>query len=133
LLGVACGTATFGPEQSDLSYQFLAAQHFPLKTVWKVKMLFWSAVAVLASLLLALGGFLALSVSLMAARRGVPVNPAAPTLTGFEFGTLLEVMGPVNFFAVWLVYGFCAGQVFVLLCRQNVLAVVLGSLAGRRA
>src|SRR5207253_1063662 len=27
LLGVACGTAAFAPEQRDLSYQFLAAQH----------------------------------------------------------------------------------------------------------
>ena len=34
ILGVVCGVAAFGPEQRDQSYQFLAAEHFPLRAIW---------------------------------------------------------------------------------------------------
>lgn len=132
LLGVACGTATFAQEQSDLSYQFLAAQHFPLKTVWNVKALFWSAAAVLLTLLLVAGGTLKVLVALLATRRPGPFG-APSGGPGFEFGTLRQILGPALFFGVWLVYGFGAGQVCVLLCRKNVLAVLVGGLVAAAA
>ena len=40
LLGVACGTAAFAQEQRDSSYLFLSAQHFPLRAVWRFKIVF---------------------------------------------------------------------------------------------
>jgi hypothetical protein len=138
LLGVACGTAAFAQEQRDLSYQFLAAQHFPLKTFWNIKILFWFTAAVLLALVLFGSGGLVVLIKSVSRQRpraigfddNGPIFPDAPptSSTGFEFGTLLELMGPVLFFGVWLVYGFCIGQGFVLLCRKNVLAVLLAGL-----
>jgi hypothetical protein len=133
LLGVACGTAVFAQEQSDLSYQFLAAQHFPLRTVWKVKALFWSAVAVLLPLFLMVGGTLGIAAALTLRRRPGAMEPVEPAPLGFEFGTLRQLLGPVLFFGVWLVYGFCAGQLCVLLCRKTVMAVMLGALVALAA
>jgi hypothetical protein len=114
LLGVACGTAAFAPEQRDLSYQFLSAQHLPLKTIWRFKVLFWLAVAVAGALLIVFGHFL----NIVLRRRP---NDA------FE-GTLPELMGPTLFFGVWLVYGFCTGQVFVWVCRKSILALLVSFL-----
>jgi hypothetical protein len=139
LLGVACGTAAFAPEQRDQSYQFLAAQHLPLRTVWNVKLIFWLAAAVLlALLLLAGGGILNLGKSLVALRPApagpaggpldVPPPEAADPAPGFRFGTLQHLFGPALFFGVWLAYGFAAGQLLVLYCRKAVLAVLLSVL-----
>ncbi len=130
LLGVACGMAVFVQEQSDLSYQFLAAQHIPLKTIWNVKMMFWAIAAVLACGVLLVGGLLTVLVNAMSApvRRPGFGDPAAVPQVGFVFGALRDSLGPVLFFTVWLVYGFCAGQLFVLLCRKAILAVVLSTL-----
>jgi hypothetical protein len=123
LLGVACGAATFAFEQSDLSYQFLAAQHFPLKTIWNVKIGFWAIAAVLSTLLLlGTGGFLVL----IGMAHPNPQNADLPI--HFRFGTLQQLMGPVLFFGVWLVYGFCVGQVFVLLCRKPIYAVMIAAI-----
>ncbi len=132
LVGVACGTAAFAPEQREQSYQFLAAQHFPLKTVWNVKIAFWLTAAALLAGILAGGGGLILLAKALAALRREPIaggQPPAP-VGGFDFGTLPQVMGPVAFFTVWLAYGFAAAQVFVLFCRKNILAVLLGALVG---
>src|SRR5439155_2640750 len=46
----------------------------------------------------------------------------------FDSTSLLELLGPVNFFGVWLAYGFCVGQVFVLLCRKTVYAAILSGM-----
>ena len=131
LLGVACGTATFAFEQSDLSYQFLAAQRFPLKTVWNVKVLFWLTAAVLATLALVVtGGLMVLLAAVAAANNPGPNNQLA---AHFEFGALQQLMGPALFFGVWLVYGFCIAQVFVLLCRKMAYAVIISGLVSSAA
>jgi hypothetical protein len=122
-LGVACGTAAFASEQRDLSYQFLSAQHLPLNTIWRVKIFFWlAAAALLAGFMFAGGLVVIVQQNLPALRLGI--DPPA----GFHFGTLHELMGSVLFFSIWLVYGFCMGQLFVLFCRKNVLAVLLASI-----
>src|SRR5205085_8042448 len=54
LLGVACGTAAFASEQRDLSYEFLASQHFPLRSIWRFKIIFWLTAATVGTLLIAL-------------------------------------------------------------------------------
>jgi hypothetical protein len=128
LIGLGCGTATFGWEQSDLSYQFLAAQHFPLKTIWNVKILFWLTAAMLASGLLLIAG--AGLVLLMAAARpaGDP-NGGVP----LSFGSLLGTVGPVSFFGMSLAYGFSVAQLMVLLCRKTVYAVILSGMVSAAA
>jgi hypothetical protein len=141
LIGVACGTATFAPEQRDRSYEFLATQHFPLRTVWNVKVLFWLGSAALLAALLVAGAdlvilgksFVKLHTSPTATDNGqFPFAPVPPPETGpppgFDFGTLRQLLGPVLFFAVWLMYGFSVSQVFVLFCRKAVLAVLLSVL-----
>ncbi len=124
LLGVVCGTAAFAPEQRDLSYQFLSAQHFPLQAIWRFKILFWLAVAVLGALTLLLGHLLTLSL-----RAGL-LGARAPG--GFD-GTLPNLMGPMLFFGAWLLYGFGAGQVVVWLCRKSILAILVSSLVAGAA
>jgi hypothetical protein len=143
LLGVACGTAVFAQEQSDLSYQLLAAQHLPLNNVWKIKTSFWLAAAALLALVAVGGGGLAVLVRTLATMPPRPVlepgqnpfdfapqeAPAAPVPAGFELGTLFDLMGPVLFFGAWLAYGFVMGQLFVMFCRKNLMAVLLASVA----
>jgi hypothetical protein len=146
LLGVACGTAAFSQEQSDLSYQFLGAEHFPLQKFWQAKILFWFAVAVLLALVTFAGGGLTLLVQSLSAPHGdrPHLNPdpfgmperrphVPPAPIGYDFGRLPGIIGPVSFFGIWLVYGFCLGQVFVLFCRKSVLAVLLASLVSAAA
>jgi hypothetical protein len=126
LLGVACGVAAFGPEQRDLSYQFLASQHLPLGSIWRFKITFWFLAAVLGSLILVFSGMVVVFGRFMLAARDqggqVPVD--------FQLGTLREVLGPILFYSVWLVYGFASGQVLVWLCRKTILAVLLSLLTG---
>jgi hypothetical protein len=132
LLGVACGPATFGAEQRDLSYQFLAAQRFPLGTVWRFKVLFWLAAAFLAASVMALGALVVMLAKLFLVRRA-PLGPGAGLPDGIELGTLRDLLGPLLFLGVWLAYGFCTGQVVVWLCRKVILAVVLSVLIAAAA
>jgi len=124
LIGVGCGTAAFAWEQSDLSYQFLAAQHFPQRIIWNVKIAFWFIAALLGAAVVACGGALFLTLLIAAARH--PANAGVPM--SFHFGTLPGLLGWPLFLGMWLVYGFCVGQVFVLLCRKPVYAVMLSAL-----
>lgn len=128
-IGVACGTATFASEQSERSHHFLAAQHFPLSQFWIVKVLFWFGAAIAAALI-AGGGIL---LALLA--RGLPefAPRGAQAPAGASFGTLRDELGSALFFGIWLIYGFCVGQVFVLLCRKNILAVLLSAVVSAAA
>ncbi len=126
LIGVACGVAAFAPEQRDLSYQFLAAQHFPLHTIWRFKILFWLAVAGIETLTMAFGNLLLLAMVSVHLHEQGRVRPGLS-------GTLRDLMGPMLFFGVWLLYGFCAGQLVVWLCRKNILALLASSLVAATA
>ncbi len=126
LLGVACGTAAFAPEQRDLSYQFLAALHMPLRSIWRFKIMFWFTAALLATLLIGFGALVVAFVRTLGVR-------ANAQMIAFQFGTLRDLMGPVLFFSVWLLYGFATGQLIVWLCRKSVLAVLLSGLVSAGA
>jgi hypothetical protein len=115
LLGVLCGTAAFAPEQRDLSYQFLAAQHFPLSVFWRFKILLSATVAVLGAAIVGFGALAGLLI------------PNRPQMEGFT-GPLHELMGTMLFLGVWLAYGFAVGQIVVWLCRKNILALLLSLL-----
>jgi hypothetical protein len=122
LLGIACGTASFAPEQRDQSYQFLAAQHFPLARIWWFKTTFWLTAALLVALLLGATGVFCGFQTPVHHLLGLRAQP-------FRFGgTMCDLMGPALFLGGWLCYGFCAGQVFVWLCKKTILAVMLGVL-----
>jgi hypothetical protein len=130
LLGVACGTATFAAEQRDLSYQFLAAEHLPLPTIWRFKVGLWFAVAVFAALILAGSGALVVVGNYAL---GVLANRPNPPAIALRFGTLYDLLGPTQFYGVWLLYGFVAGQVFVWLCRKTILALLLATMVAAGA
>jgi hypothetical protein len=127
LLGVACGTAAFAHEQTDLSYQFLAAQHLPLKQFWNRKIVFWFLTAILVVQIALWMGALVMVIQWSAARLSPP-SQDSPLVLGFDFGPLAQLLGPVLYAGIWLVYGFAVGQVLVLLCRKNILAVMLATL-----
>jgi hypothetical protein len=118
LLGLACGTATFAPEQRDLSCQFLSAQHFPLKTIWRFKVGFWLAVAVSAAVLIMIVHFVLVSL-----RAGFG-NVGHHLLNG----NLPKLLGPTLFLGIWLAYGFCSAQIIVWLCRRTILALLVSLL-----
>src|SRR5262249_61191975 len=59
-------------------------------------------------------------------------GPRDRLAAGFD-GTLPPSMGPSLFFGVWLVYGFCTGQVFVWLCRKSILALLVSFLVAASA
>ncbi len=122
LLGVVCGVLTFAPEQRDLSFQFLAAQHFPLKLIWRFKILFWLTIAVLAAVAIV---FVHLVGILLRQGQNVPDG-------GFG-GTLPKLMGPTLFYCVWLPYGFCIGQLVVWFCAKNILALLVSNLVAAGA
>lgn len=119
LLGVACGLGTFAWEQSEQSYQFLAAEHFPLTTIWNAKQVFWWSAALLLALVFFLGGGLGFLVRELAD----PMRRNERVL--FDFGTFPQIVGSILFFGMWLIYGFCVAQLFVLLCRKTMYALVV--------
>jgi hypothetical protein len=130
VLGVVCGTATFAADQRDLSYQFLAAQHLPMPAIWRFKTLFWFATATVAAVVLFLWGLVCTAISL---RSQPPGNAALLLAPRFPLGTLPQLMGPVLFFGIWLVHGFCTGQIIVWLCRKTILALLLSLLVSAAA
>lgn len=131
LLGILCGTAAFAPEQRDLSYQFLAAQHLPLESIWRFKTLYWGGVAVIGGVTLLVGAYIAqlCLAEILTLRQGQLAGNVAPLFQG----TLVSRMGGVLFFTAWLAVGYCAGLVVVWLCRKNILAVLVSVLVASAA
>jgi hypothetical protein len=118
LFGVACGTATFAPEQRDLSYQFLSSQHFPHKTIWRFKVGFWLIVALLATLIILFVHYFLVSVRAAVGNAGNHLIE----------GSLSRLLGPTLFLGIWLAYGFCSAQIVVWLCRKTILALLVSLL-----
>jgi hypothetical protein len=121
LLGVICGTAAFAPEQRDLSFQFMSAQHFPLPMIWRFKLVFWFCFALLGTLAILVGHLMNIAV------QGLALGPR--NVPAVFLGTVPALLGLGTFAGIWLLYGFCSGQVFVWLCRKSILAVLISMLA----
>src|SRR5262249_48931380 len=116
VLGAACGCAAFSQEQRSLSCQFLASQHLPLRLVWRTKITLWSAVA---------GATVIGMLVVFAVMHAIMSGPGVVVIPdGFNV-PLCWQMGTVQFFGVWLVYGFCLGQVFVWYFRKTILAILM--------
>ena len=123
-LGVACGTATFAPEQRDQSYQFLAAQHLPLAQIWRFKISFWLAAGILVGMLMLIGTILLAAPVLLRRQAGNP---------GTFPGTFFDLLGPTLFLGGWFAYGFTTAQVLVWLCRKTILALMISTLVSLTA
>jgi hypothetical protein len=123
-LGVGCGVAAFAAEQRDLSYQYLAAAHLPLRSVWRFKIGFWLLTAIVATAMMAFGALVLVFGRAMLTR----IPAGAAVRLDIHLGTLRDLMGTVPFFSVWLLYGFATGQLIVWLCRKSVLALLLSAL-----
>lgn len=118
VLGAICGCAAFAQEQRERSFQFLASQHLPLRSIWWTKLALWAAIALTtaAGMLLVFGVVFSIMNAPMAGRREPP--------SGFLTPLRLQ-MGWTLFLGVWLVYGFCLGQSFVWFFRKTFLAVMM--------
>lgn len=119
LVGATCGCMAFAQEQRDLSYQFLASQHFPLRMIWRTKLLLWAGIALGSTIVMLL--MCGLVFGIMAAPR---LAPRVDLPRGF-LAPFPEQMGLATFLGIWLVYGFCLGQAFVWFFRKTILAILL--------
>ena len=115
--GLRCRGVCSRAARSVLSIPRRAA--FSLERIWRFKTGFWLVAAIAVASIMSLGTLLLAGV--LAAFRG-------PRGDYLVFGTFAELMGPFVFAGVWLIYGFCVGQVFVLLCRKTILALLVSVL-----
>ncbi len=123
LTGVVFGTGAWRAEQSDGSYRFLSNQRFPPGRVWLVKTAFGLLAALLVVGAAALGGlchFLAQQ------------YPHGLQAWSYRLGLDLLVLfnNPPVVALVWVICGFAAGQLVGMLCRKNLVAVMLSLPAG---
>jgi hypothetical protein len=135
LLGLACGLATFAPDQKE-GRSFLGSRRFPPDRVWGAKLFFWGTAAfglcalawyiatTLAPNLTVLrkGGDMSAEVVDALAHPGQPHYWVNRWLKGLSESPDLPI---ALFLGLWPVYGFCFGQFFALVTRRPVIAVIL--------
>lgn len=141
-LGVLCGVAVFGGEQSGGWRRFLGDQRLPAGRIWAIKTGVWLLVAVAAMLVLLVAGAITLRLRLPSPADGSAYYEAMrreafqPILrfwhaagwnfwTDHPFGGTLEFLGEPRTFAVWLTYGFSVGLLCTLAVRKTAVALVI--------
>jgi hypothetical protein len=130
LVGVLCGTATFGSEQSEGSNRFLGNQRFPLGRVWAVKTAYWLAVASAVLALFVIVGV----VSHMARNVGTSKHShSEEDPDGFAASFLFTPQNWLTFAPLGLAYGFAIGQFYSVIWRKSVVAVVVALLVSPAA
>jgi hypothetical protein len=119
-LGVLCGVTVFSDEQTLGSFRFLGDQRFPLGRIWVIKTSVRFALLLLASFLILLP-FIMVGVYHGMTERGEP-----PLIREMPYLVLLaEVVPWPTFLLMWLLYGFCAGQLCSLLSRKSIVAAMI--------
>src|SRR5262249_16354868 len=113
IVGVLCGTSTFGREQTEGSSRFLGNQRFPPGLVWTSTSAFWLGVGIAVSLLFLLLGLI--SYAAMTARP----SPGASSGPPMFLGVLLSPYNWYVFAPLGLLYGFSIGQFYALLWRKH--------------
>src|SRR5207249_1567180 len=114
------GTRVWAEEQADGTRRFLADQRLPLSAIWRSKTLIALGNLIVQMVLLVLVPFISAKMkSLIAPDKGiydVPCDAVGenPAAVGF-WGLIL----------VFAVTGFAAGQLFGLLTRKRIIAVIL--------
>jgi hypothetical protein len=125
LVGAVCGLAVFVPDQLASAYRFLGVQRLPPGRVWAIKVLCWLAVAVGVAVLI----FLAACARASATATGTQQSFGTPggLMAWLRANQVISQEVPAGLFlTVWLVYGFCVGQLVALLSRKTIVAVMLG-------
>ncbi len=119
-LGVLCGVTVFSDEQTLGSFRFLGDQRFPLGRIWVIK-------TGLRFVLLLLASFLILLPSLLVAvYYGMTERHEPPLIREMPYLVLLAEVAPwPTFLLMWLLYGFCAGQLCSLLSRKSIVAAMI--------
>jgi hypothetical protein len=119
-LGVLCGVTVFSDEQTLGSFRFLGDQRFPLGRIWVIK-------SGLRFALLLLSAFLILLPSLLVGfYYGMTKRAEPPLIHEMPFLVLIaEVVPWPTFLLMWLLYGFCAGQLCGLLSRKSIVAAMI--------
>jgi hypothetical protein len=125
LVGVLCGTATFGSEQGDGSNRFIGNQRFPMGRVWALKTAYWLVIAGAVLLLfLIIGVTTHLARNLGTTRHGNTEHDPSAFDESFLFTPgnwpVIALLG--------LAYGFSIGQFYALIWRKSVVAVVVALL-----
>lgn len=127
LIGLIQGTLVFADEQSYGSFRFLAEQRLPLGRVWLTKTTWRFGMAVLQCALMLLGAalFVVFTESLFIGDNKSNFHRIIEERFGFD-SYLLENVGYGTFLSLWVVYGFCFGQIAGLLFRKIIVALFLG-------
>jgi hypothetical protein len=122
ILGVICGAAVLGSEQSQGSQLFLGNQRLPLGRVWFAKVAFWLVVSVGLSALFLLVGVLVHIASTVRPSWGGPPSRLLESELLFNRDNWYILL-PLG-----VLYGFGIGMFYSLLWRKTVVAVVLSLL-----
>jgi hypothetical protein len=127
LIGVVCGLAVFGPEQTAGAHRFVGDQRLPPGQVWLAKTVCWFALSTAVTALILLASLTHL----------LWLQPGAltePHLSWHQFWGLIfgpDIMrwgGDVGLvLVVWMLYAFALGQCVSLLISNLVAAMIVAS------
>lgn len=127
LLGLGCGLACFCPDQAEAN-RFLGSQRIPYGHFWTGKTLFWGAALAIFMWMLS---FLVVRIWTAV---GLPPLPDWNMHSQYlkpqsdnGAGRILSDMNPFTFLALIALYGFGFGQLFGLLARRNVIALIIAT------
>jgi hypothetical protein len=119
VLGLVCGVTVFADEQAIGSFRFLGEQRFPPGRIWLVK-------TTVRLLMAAAAALLALTPCVVRALIEGTDAPASGILARLFHDNLLALlMPPATFLTIWVLYGFCIGQLCGMLFRKVIVAAVI--------
>jgi hypothetical protein len=120
LLGVLCGVTVFSDEQANRSFRFLGEQRFPLARIWIIKTGARFALLLLASFLILL------PILLVGVYYGIEHKSHPPLIDDMPYLALIAGVVPwPTFLLMWLLCGFCVGQLCGLLSRKSIVAAMI--------
>jgi hypothetical protein len=127
VIGLVQGSFTFADEQLFGSFRMLAEQRLPLGRFWIVKVLwrFGMAIWFCFLMLLSTAFFVSHAESVFADHQNHLFRHAFEERFGFD-GLMLRSIGLRVYLTLWVVYGFCFGQIAGLLFRRTIVALFLG-------
>ena len=136
VIGVLCGVAVWGDEQTGPYQRFLGDQRLSPGYIWAVKTAVWLAVAVAMGCLI-LGAGLARNVFEGNLRLAAGIRwwkeDTFLRATGLHSRDFLSWVSPGILLTVWLAYGFSTALVLAMLSRKGLVARTLAFLIGATA
>lgn len=127
VIGLVHGVNTLADEQTQGTFRLLGDQRLPVGRFWAVKVLWRFGLALLfcALMLISAGLFVELMTTMFVGNNSGSFNSLWEQRFGFD-GDLLRAVGPGPYLTMWVVYGFCFGQMASLLFRKTLVALFLG-------